>query len=72
MNKQELKDQFIRKMLQLLFDKGEDLEFIETIDDAKMMGFDDLAEQFIGQLNETEKFIYQLRHSELNKNFSAN
>ncbi len=72
MNKQELKDQFIRKMLQLLFDKGEDLEFIETIDDAKMMGFDDLAEQFIGQLNETEKFIYQLHHSELNKNFSAN
>lgn len=55
-----------------MFDKGEDLEYMEIIDDAKMLGFDDLAKEFISELSENERFIYQIHVAEINKEFSAN
>lgn len=67
-----LKDRFIRKMLRMLFDKSEDLEYIECIECAIMFGYDDLANEFITELNDTERFIYQIHQSEVNKEFSDN
>ena len=69
---EELKDIFIRRMLRALFDEDEDLEFIQLIEDARMFGFEDLAQEFISRLSEEERFIWQTHQSGINKEFSDN
>ncbi len=61
------KDEFIQRRLREMFEEADDTSFIDVLDQAKVFGYIDLYLSMLGDLDEDQRFLYDIHHKAIRR-----